>query len=342
MRSVFADPLQELRLSLMALALLLALGTAGYAWLEGMTLIEALYMTVITLSTVGFGEVRPLSPAGRLFTIALIMLGVGTVAWALRNAAEVVLGETFWKGVRKQRMEEQLRALRDHYLVLGYGRIGRQVVRDLRARGQPYVVVDASPEVAEELLEEGHLHVVGDATQEEVLQQAGVERARGLVAALETDADNVLAVLTARALNPNLLIVARATDEEAESKLRRAGADRVVTPYLIGGHRLALSLLNPVVDHFLSHLFHLGDEIDVDIGQIAVPPGSSLAGQRLADCDLRRVWNLTVVGVQRPDGSIEITPQADHVIEPGEVLIVIGPRQAIYQFERQDGGRRPS
>ncbi len=340
LRLMFADPLRQLQLSLALLLCLVAVGTVGYMVLEEMSWADALYMTVITLTTVGFGEVKPLSPTGRLFTIGLIMVGVGAAAWAARNLVEVTLAPWFWTSVSQRRMQEELKAIRDHYIVCGYDRMGHQIVRDLLARREPFVVVERSPEVAETLLEQRLLHVVGDATQDEVLLQAGVERARGLVAALSNDADNVLAVLTARGLNPDLLIVARASGEAAETKLRRAGADRVVSPYVIGGHRLAVALLRPAVHDFLNHLFHLGETdeaLDVDIGQVHVRPHSPLAGQTLVECDLRQVYRLTVIAVQRPDGSFVFAPDGHHRIQEGETLIVIGRAESIYALERAHG-----
>ena len=335
-----ADPLRQLQLSMLSLLTLVAVGTFGYMWLEGMSWIDALYMTIITLTTVGFGEIKPLSPRGRLFTIGLIVVGVGLAAWALRSAVEVVLGDRFWLSVSQRRIKSQLTSLRNHYIVCGYGRMGRQIARDLRARREPFVVIDSSPEAAEELLEQGLLHIQGDATHDKVLIQAGVQRARGLVAVLDTDADNVLVVLTARVLNPNVLIVARATSEVAEDKLLRAGADRVVSPYVIGGHRLALALIQPVVHDFLNHLFHFGESDEarnVEIGEVHVKENSPLAGQTLEKCDLRRLYQLTVIAVQEPDGSFIFTPNADYRIQPGETLIVIGPPQSIYALERAHG-----
>lgn len=334
-RALVTDPLRQFQLSLFLLLLLLAGGTLGYVWLESMDWVDGLYMTIITLTTVGFGEVQPLSYGGRIFTMGLILLGVGTLAWAVRNAAEVVVGQRLWISVRQRRMEDTLNSLSNHYIVCGYGRMGRQITRDLLARDEPFAVVDMSPKIAEELLEVGIPHVTGDATQDEVLHAAGIERAQGLVAALDTDADNVLAVLTARGLNPNLIIVARTATEEAESKLRRAGADRVVSPYIIGGHRLALGLLRPTVHDFLNHIFHFGGDLNMDVGQVKVGRESHLAGQTLAGCDLRRVWNLNVLAIQRPDGEFITSPDGNHTIMAGETLIVIGPRDAIYELESQ-------
>lgn len=328
-----ADPLRRFQASLGMIMLVATVGVLGYMLLEGMAALDALYMTVITLTTVGFREVTDLSTMGRVFTIILILTGVVAVAWAARNAAEVVLGESLWITVRRQRMEARIRALEEHYILCGHGRIGQQIARDLEARGEAFVVVDQEPEKAEVLREEGYLYLVGDATDEAILEEAGVSRAKGLVATLNSDADNVLSVLTARGLNQDLLVVARASNEASISKLRRAGADRVVSPYVIGGHRLALALLRPSVDDFLNQLFHFGEDLDVDIGQLTVEEGAPLAGQTIAGSDLRRKWGLTVLGIVSADGELNMTPSSDHRLQAGETLIVIGARNAIYELE---------
>lgn len=200
------------------------------------------------------------------------------------------------------------------------------------------MVVEQSSTREEEFLTEGIPHVIGDATQDETLQGAGIARARGLVAALDSDASNVMSVLTARELNPRLLIVARANADSSESKLRRAGADRVVIPDTIGGHRLALALLRPVVHAFLSEIFSFGADVDVDLGQLTVSPSSPFAGQTIARCDLRRIRNVSILAVRGPEGRFAFNPDAGRVIAPGETLILIGPAEAIYDVEAMYGG----
>jgi len=335
-RAALGDPLRRFQISVAALFLLILAGTGGYVLLEGMRPGEALYMTVITITTVGFGEVQPLSPVGRAFTIGLILVGIGAVTSAISNAVEVVLGQRLWTSVQKRRMEAWLMVMQDHYIVAGYGRIGRQIVRDLRARGQTFVVVESDPGLEEEFIEDQIPHVFGDATQEEALQRAGIERAYGFVATLNTDADNVLSVLTARELNERLFIVARATTAAFEKRLRRAGADRVVSPYDIGGHRIALALLRPAVHDLLNQVFDSA-QTDADIGQIRVRPESPLAGQTLGQCDLRQVSGLTILAIQKPDGEFTINPNSQRRIEVGETVIVIGPPDAIYQLESAHG-----
>ncbi|MCB0711107.1 MAG: potassium channel protein [Ignavibacteriae bacterium] len=326
--------MRRFQISLLMLLMLVAGGTLGYILLEGMQGIDALYMTIITITTVGFGEVRQLSPEGRIFTILLIILGVGVGAWAIRNGVEIVLGDTLWHSVQQKKMNKIIKELSGHYIICGYGRIGRQIARDMALRNEPFVVIDQNSERIEWVREKNMLYVLGDATHDEMLIEAGIERAGGLVAALNSDADNVLAVLTARGLNPNLQIVARAGDETVENKLRRAGADRVVSPYAIGGHRLALAMLQPAVHDFFNRVFNV-EQADVDIGEIPVLTSSPLKGKTIAECDLRNSWGLIVIGIRKTDGTFNISPDARHPVEEGETLIVIGPPELIFNYKQR-------
>lgn len=327
------DPVGQLITAFLMILLIIALGTLGYVALEGWSWDEALYMTVITVATVGYGEVRPLDSSGRLFTMVLIILGVGAAAWAFTRAFEVTLGDAFWSSVRKQRMREKISRLSGHYIVCGYGRLGWRICQDLLARGEQFVVVDWGESAETRLQHDGILYVPGDATRDEVLFEAGVKRARGLVSALDSDANNVLTVLTARGLQPKLLIVARANTEASESKLHRAGADRVVTPESIGGHRLALALLRPGVHDFLNRIFSFHPDLGIDVGQVTVREESPFTGQTVAGCDLRRVRSVSILGIQLPTREFVLNPDPDRVIGPGETLILIGPAEAIYELE---------
>lgn len=223
--------------------------------------------------------------------------------------------------------------LAGHYIVCGYGRLGRHIVRDLEARGEPFVVVDWNAELEPELLAARLPHVIGDATHDEVLRAAGIGGAAGLVAALDSDAGNVLAILTARDLKPELQIVARANSESLEARLRRAGADRVITPHSIGGHRMALALLRPAVDDFFGRVFNLGVQPDVDVGQVTVAAGSPFAQRTVAACDLRRVRNVSILAIRKEDGAFDLNVEPERVILPGETLILLGPAEQIYDLE---------
>ena len=337
-RMSLVDPVRQFQASLALLVVVIVVGTVGYHLIERLRWLDAAYMTVITVATVGFGEVRPLTDAGHVWTMGLIVVGVGTGAWAATRAVEVMLGQTLWLSVQRRRMRQSLAGLRDHYVICGHGRLGTRIERDLRARGESFVVIDWEQAIEETFLAENIPHVIGDATHDEVLRTAGVERARGLVSALDSDANNVLVVLTARELNPDLLIVARANSEASEPKLRRAGADRVVTPDAIGGHRLALALLRPAVHDLFNEVFSFGVEIKIDVGQITIEPQSPFAGQTVAGCDLRRVRNVSILAVREPAGAFTLNPDAGRVIQVGETLIVIGPAEEVYELEAMYSG----
>ena len=328
-----ADPIRGLEISLLMLLLLLTGGTLGYILIEGMSVNDAFYMTIITITTVGFGEVHPLSPGGRIFTSLLIVSGVATATAGVSNIAGIILGSRLWLSIRERRMEEMIEKLEKHYIVCGYGRMGQQIVRDLQNRHQVFIVIEQDEALREELLESNIMHIIGDGTQDETLEEARISHAVGFVAALNSDADNIMTVLSAREINPSLFIVARAAEASSESKLRRAGANRVVSPYLIGGHRMALAMLRPVVHDFMNKIFHIGDHFDMDIGQVSVVEQSPLVGRTIAQTNLRQTRNVNILAVQKADGEIIINPNAQHLIQPGEVLIVIGPPDAIYQVE---------
>lgn len=332
--SALEDPIRRFQLSLLTIVLLTVFATGGYMFLEQMNVTDALYMTVITITTVGFGEVQTLSPVGRVFTIFIILLGVSAATTAISNAVGIVLGPRLWNSIRLRNMERQLQTIKNHYIVCGYGRMGRQVVGDLMDRGEPFVLIDTNEDLPETLIEAGILHVTGNATQDDTLLAAGIERAKGLVAALDTDPDNVMTVLTARELNPKLFIVARVSKSEAESKLRRAGANKVISPYQIGGHRIALALLRPAVNDFLDSIFYFQRGINIDIGQIEVLPESALADTTVATCGLRDKYRVNVLAIRHPDGEMVITPQPSDKLHPGATVIIIGPPEHIYDLEK--------
>jgi voltage-gated potassium channel len=341
LRKALSDPLRQLQASMLLLFVLVGIGTLGFRWLEGMSWPNALYMTVITISTVGFNEIQPLSETTRMFTIGLIAGGVGIGAWALARAIEVLLGPSLWRSFRTRRMLKNVENLRDHYIVCGYGRLGSRIVRDLQARQRSIVVVEQTADYEEALLDARIAHIIGDATHDEVLMRAGVERARGLVSALDTDAGNVLTAVTARDLNPELLIVCRATSEAAERKLRRAGADRVVTPESMGAHRLALALLRPAVHDFFDRVLTFGDDPSADLGEINVDAASPLAGRAIGEAALQASGSVSILAVRSPEGEFLLNPSSSRIIQAGETLIIAGPAGLVHELERHgvDGAR---
>jgi len=305
------------------LVVLPAVGVVGYRWLEGWPLLDALYMTVITLSTVGFGEVRPLSPAGRIFTMALIVSGGVLAAYSLSSLAHFFFsGEwrNHWENKRRLRM---LTKLSNHIIVCGYGRVGRNVVAELKLEGLPLVVIDLNPDKVARVQEAGNLAVLGDASHESKLREAGVERARGLVAAAKSDAENVFIVLTARSLRPDLSIVARADYEESEPKLLRAGASRVILPYHITGRRMVTMLVRPQVADFLDEVSHTSG-MELLLEQVQVSSKSPRVGQALAEAQVRHQLDVTVLACKRADGQWNTRPRGDTVVQADSQIIALG------------------
>ena len=305
------------------LLVLPAIGVAGYCWIEGWPVLDALYMTVITLSTVGYTEVHPMSSAGRIFTMGLIAGGGVLAAYALTQVAQIVFsGElrSSWVAQKRRRM---LAELSQHFIVCGYGRVGRNVVTELQSEQLPFVVIEPQPEKVTAVQASGALAVQGDAAVEGVLRQAGIERARGLVACAKTDADNVFIVLTARSLRPDLIIVARADVEESEAKLRRAGASRVILPYHITGRRMVTMLVRPDVADFLDEVSHTSG-LELVLEQIQIAPTSPLAGLALAVAQARHDFDVTVLACKHADGQWNTRPHSETVVQPGCQLIALG------------------
>jgi len=305
------------------LLVLPAIGVAGYCWIEGWPVLDALYMTVITLSTVGYTEVHPMSSAGRIFTMGLIAGGGVLAAYALTQVAQIVFSGELRSSWAAQKRRRMLAELSQHFIVCGYGRVGRNVVTELQSEQLPFVVIEPQPEKVAAVQASGALAVQGDAAVEGVLRQAGIERARGLVACAKTDADNVFIVLTARSLRPDLIIVARADVEESEAKLRRAGASRVILPYHITGRRMVTMLVRPDVADFLDEVSHTSG-LELVLEQIQIAPTSPLAGLALAVAQARHDFDVTVLACKHADGQWNTRPHSETVVQPGCQLIALG------------------
>ena len=308
--------------ALVVLGALVAVGTIGYHTLEDMTILDALYMTVTTISTVGFGEVHPLSPRGRTFTIGLILFGVSTMAWAAESMVAALLEDHIRHAWWRRRMDRVIDRISNHYIVCGFGRMGAQIGRELTRRELAFVVIERDPVVLEMLRANGVLHIEGDATSDSILLTAGVAHARGLATALSGDADNALVVISAKGLNPYLQVVARASSREMEEKLLRAGADRVVTPYTIGGQRMALGLLQPAVNEFLNSVV-FDAEKHTELGEIEVREHSEFVGKTLRESRLRERWGAIVVAIKHQRGEFILSPSADTILGCGDMLILV-------------------
>jgi len=315
---------------LVLIVIIVAFGTAGYMVIEGWNFLDSLYMTVITLTTVGYREIHELSPRGTLFTIFLIVGGVGTVLYALGTGAKVILEGELREIFGRRRLEKKIKELRDHYIICGYGRMGKIISRELQAEGVKFVVIEKAPGSLEE--REDLLVLLGDATRDNILKEAGVERAKGLISVLPTDAENLFVVLSARGLNPNLLIVARAVEEDAEQKLLRAGANKVISPYHIGGLRMAHTVLKPTVVDFIEFATKSGN-IELQMQEINIEEGSSLVGLTLEECGMGRDLGVIIVAVKQSTGETRFNPTFRSTIKAGDLLIALGEKAKLRAIE---------
>jgi voltage-gated potassium channel len=318
--------------TLLLLLIVIAGGTLGYIVIEGWSPLDALYMTVTTVATVGFREVHPLSRLGQIFTLALILLGVSTALYAFSALAGVVLEGGLKQYVERWRDMRMIKHLSDHYVICGYGRIGAIVASEFKRQNTPFVVVDRDAEKVAEANARGYLAVEGDASHEETLKQLGIDRARGLVAAVGTDAENVYSVLTARVLKPDLFIIARAEGEQSLSKLKKAGADRVISPYRIGAVQIAQTALRPAVVDFVE-IATSSDNLELSIEEIHIDNESKVAGRPLSEVIKRDKMNVVVVGIQHAHGRMEFNPVASTTLHGGDHLIVLGSTQTLKQLE---------
>lgn len=298
-------------------------GTIGYVVIEGWGFLDALYMTVVSITTVGYREVHPLTTAGRVYTMLLLLGGIGALLYAFGTLLDFLV-EGHLRGLLEgRRMEKRLSGLSGHHIVAGIGRVGTEVARSFADKDAPFVVIDNCDDCAERARQAGWPIVVGDATEEEVLESAGICRAASLVAALDTDADNVFVALTGRTLNPDLFIVARASTASAEVKLRKAGANRVITPTVIGGKRMAAMVLNPLVSDYLD-LVTRGERIEFRLEEVELTARSALVGRTLGEGRLRDETGTLVLAVHNTEGGIRANPPADTVLSAGDRLVVLG------------------
>jgi voltage-gated potassium channel len=311
--------------------LLIGFGTSGYILIEDFTFWEALYMTIITLTTVGFGEVRPLDQDGRIFTIVLIFLGAGFVAYNLAYFTQILLDGNLLELYRRNRVKKRLEQLKDHFVICGYGQMGQIVHEELTQANVPVVVIENDPNLLTRLREKNVLHLSEDATEEETLIAAGIQKAKGLVAVVSKDTDNVFIVLTARDLNKDLTIFARAATPGSEKRLMKAGANRVVSPYAIGAIRIAQNILRPTVTDFLE-LALSAQGMELSMEEICIPDEAHLVGKELMHSGIRAQYNLIVVAIKRRDGAMIYNPSPHEMLEAGDILIVIGPQQNLARF----------
>ena len=327
-RTRVQNPLVRFRLPVVLLGVVIALGVAGYMLIDRWNLVDSFYMVIITISTVGYGEIHPQGTAGRIFTSGLIVFGVATMLYGFGVFAETLADNAFGIYRRERQLQRSLNQLRDHFIICGYGRIGTQVVAEFEDHGVDYVVIDQTEEALERIRTEGRLHIEGDASNEQVLKQAGIERARGLISAVDSDERAVYIVLAARALNPTLYIVARAGRPESIRRLELAGATRTISPYLMAGHRMADLAIRPAMVDVLDTLHH--GEAGIGVEEMVVTPSTAAAAKTLEEAGLLASRAAKVLAVRRRDGSLHVNPTGTFRLEEGDLVIALGSQEQLF------------
>jgi voltage-gated potassium channel len=310
---------------------ILCIGTVGFCAIEGYPAFDAFYMTLITITTVGYQEIHPLSQAGRIFNSFLIFFGVTAMLFAVGAMTQTIIELQLQDRFGKRRIKRAIMSMKDHYIVCGFGRVGRNAAFELQRAGARFIVIDRSEQRVERATQAGMTAMVADATRDESLREAGVERARGFIAALATDADNVFVILSAKTLNPGLTVVTRASEEDAEEKLRRAGADTVFSPYSMAGHRLAQALVRPHVVQLLDFASK-GAGLDVRMEQVHIVSGSRLVSRNVGDV-ARAEAGVIVLALRKADGKMVFNPPAGTQIAAGDFLIVMGEQAGLRSLE---------
>lgn len=313
------------------LFMVIGIGVIGYTYIEGWSWLDALYMTVITLATVGYGEVHGLSNAGMIFSIVLIICGVGVMLYATTTIVQYLIEGQFANIWGRRRMKEKISKLKGHVILCGYGQVGRQVARVFESEKTPFVIIEHNEEALADAANAGYLYLEGNATSDEVLKEAGVERARALVTALATDADNLYVTLSARELHSDLFIVARASVEESESKLQRAGADRTMSPYRIGGRRMAMLTLRPLVVDFIDTTMHSGGR-ELVLENVKVWSGSPLEGKTVGEGE-QHCGGVSILAVRKRDGRLLSNPSPETLLESEDELVIIGTHEQLHGLE---------
>jgi voltage-gated potassium channel len=320
------------RLPVALLAFALVYGTAGYMIIEGFGFVDALYMTVTTLTTVGFGEIEPLGTGGRVFTLTVIAIGFFAVFTLLAVLTSLVASGQLGRSFARRSMRQRIAGLRDHYVVCAFGRVGRAAVEELTSEGADVVVVEVNPALEPELDEAGVPYLIEDPTREEVLDAAGIMRARALLCAVDSDAVNVYITLLARARNPDLFIISRASSPESVEALRRAGSDRVVSPYRVSGTRMASLALRPAVLEFVDMV---SVAPDLRVEEVVIAERSGLAGLTVREACAPYQSRVMVLAVRSPEGELLVPPRADTMLTAGDLLIILGPMTALEKLAEQ-------
>jgi voltage-gated potassium channel len=317
------------------ISIVIAYGTVGYMIVEKWDIFDSFYMTIITLTTVGYEEVHKMSRAGKMFSIVLMLSGVGAMFYALGVGARILLEGEIREILGRKRLSKKIEKLKNHYIICGFGRMGSIICKELLHNKAPFVVIEGDPEIVA-TMDADMLSLQGDATQDSVLKEAGIDRAKGLISVLSSDANNLYVVLSARGLNHNLRIVARASEEGAEQKLRRAGADSVVSPYDIGGLRIAHTLIKPAVVDFIEFVTQSGN-LELQLEEVKVKEGSKILDQSLYESGIGKNLGIIIVAMKRASGEMEFNPNSTSIIQNGDTLIAMGETKQLEALESLAG-----
>lgn len=324
---------KKLRIAFLILFLIIITGTLGYHFIEGWSLVESFYTTIVTLSTVGYGDFYPRTWEGRFFTVILIVFGVSTMLYSVG-----LVGETLFEGrlrilLGRGKLEKIIGKMNNHYIICGCGRIGYHICRELAEAKVAFVVIDSNPEVIQRVEDEEFVYYRGDATQDKTLLGAGIKKAKGIVSVLPTDAENLYVILTAKELNPNIYILSRSEEEESVHRLLRAGADRVVSPYILGGTRMAMAILRPAMLDFIE-ITTMRQSLELRMEELAICDRSPLVGKSVEEAKIRQDYGLIIVAVKKDTGKMIFNPLATYNIEKGDRLIALGEDENVSRFSQ--------
>ena len=324
---------KKLGIAFAMLFLTVMIGATGYHFLEGFGFFQALYLTVVTISTVGYGDVYARSTGGMMFTIFLIIAGVGTMFYTLGLVAETIVEGRLRAIMGKGKLKRIIKRMKNHYIICGCGRIGFLICRELAAEKVHFVVIERNPEVIQKIEDEGFLCYHGDSTNDRSLIEAGIKQAKGIVCVLPTDAENLYVILTAKELNPNVFVLSRSEEEQSEHRLLRAGADRVISPYKLGGTRMAMAILRPAMLDFIE-ITARRQSLELRMTEVPVGDGSVVIGKTLEESEIRQNYGLIIVAVKKDSGKMVFNPAASYIIERDDILITLGEDDNVMRFTK--------
>jgi voltage-gated potassium channel len=323
----------KISVALFGLLIIIIVGTLGYHLIEGWNFLESLYATIQTISTVGYGDYAPQTWEGKVFTIIMIIFGVGTMLYTVGLLAEAMIEVRLLSMSGRGKQKKMISKMKNHYIICGSGRIGNLICKELQADKMAFVVIDNNPEVIQKNEEEEFVCYKGDATQDKSLLAAGIKRAKGIVCVLPTDAENLYVILTAKELNPDIYVLSRSEEEESEHRLLRAGADRVMSPYTLGGMRMAMAILRPAMLDFIE-ITTRRQSLELRMEEISVCDGSPIIGKSLEESEIRNNYGLIIVAVKKDSGKMIFNPLASYMIEVGDKLIAMGEDENVSRFTK--------